>query len=289
MALITNNGTINYTLNGVTTDLSSNTVSTDLNVTYSAETRKTASPQTFSPGERIRYQVQVSNTGTGTFYNPRVTDNFGAAGADKPLTYAADTATAFLYEAGGTVTPVDVTVSTSAAGAEFRLAGTIPDDSYVILTYHADVSNTLTAAVTAITNTATFTANSGGTAGAVYNATASETITRETVTILKAASSATVSAGEPLTYTFTLTNIGTTETAVNSLTDRLPANFAVNTVSARMGTSVVTYARDTDYTVSADNLLVLDPATSSTQLVIPAASGGTAGITTVTITGTIVA
>ena len=293
MATITNNGTINYTINGETLDLQSNTVATDLNVSYQASMTKTASPTQFIPGDVITYQLLIKNTGSGTLYNPGVSDNLGEPTVSEtaPLTYVTGSASAYLYDSTDTVvTPLDITSITVGSNVEFTVSGTIPEGYYVVITYRTIVNTDIAATATSITNTAVFTANEGGISGAEYTVSASETITRDAVSIVKAATPDSVNPGDTLTYTFTLTNIENEPVTINTLTDQLPAAFDIaDTITVRIGATTVTYTEGTDYTVTDGNLLVISPAAASTPLSIPAATAGDAGITTITIIGTIVA
>ena len=290
MPTITNFGTMNYTVGGQNETLSSNTISTDLNVSYNSNMVKGASQSEFAPGDTITYQIRTTNTGTGTFYNLSLSDNLGSATTVKPLAYVENSVSAFLYNGAGTlVSSPAVTVSTDENGnAVFSVAGSVPEGYVLVLTYDATVNSTLETTVTSVTNTATFNANEGGVTGAAYSNTASTTINRETVTIVKSANAASVTPGDDLVYTFTLTNIGTNEVSVSSLTDQLPANFTPeNAITVTIGANTVTYLKDTDFTVSDSNNLVIAPAAASTPLTIPAATGETAGVTTISIPGTV--
>lgn len=290
MPTITNFGTMNYTVGGQNETLSSNTISTDLNVSYNSNMVKGASQNEFAPGDTVTYQIRTTNTGTGTFYNLSLSDNLGSATTTKPLAYVENSVSAFLYNGAGTlVSSPSVTVSTDENGnAVFSVAGSVPEGYVLVLTYNATVNSSLETTVTSVTNTATFNANEGGVTGAAYSNTASTTINRETVTIVKSANAASVTPGDDLVYTFTLTNIGTNEVSVSSLTDQLPANFTPsNAITATIGANTVTYLKDTDFTVSDSNNLVIAPAAASTPLTIPAATGETAGVTTISIPGTV--
>lgn len=290
MPKITNFGTMNYTVGGQNETLSSNTISTDLNVSYNSNMVKGASQSEFAPGDTVTYQIRTTNTGTGTFYNLSLSDNLGSATTVKPLAYVENSVSAFLYNAAGTlVSSPAVTVSADENGnVVFSVAGSVPEGYVLVLTYDATVNSTLETTVTSVTNTATFNANEGGVTGAAYSNTASTTINRETVTIVKSANAASVTPGDDLVYTFTLTNIGTNEVSVSSLTDQLPANFTPeNAITVTIGANTVTYLKDTDFTVSDSNNLVIAPAAASTPLTIPAATGETAGVTTISIPGTV--
>ncbi len=290
MPTITNFGTMNYTVGGQNETLSSNTISTDLNVSYNSNMVKGASQSEFAPGDTVTYQIRTTNTGTGTFYNLSLSDNLGSATTVKPLAYVENSVSAFLYNGAGTlVSSPAVTVSADENGnAVFSVAGSVPEGYVLVLTYDATVNSTLETTVTSVTNTATFNANEGGITGAAYSNTASTTINRETVTIVKSANAASVTPGDDLVYTFTLTNIGTNEVSVSSLTDQLPANFTPeNAITVTIGANTVTYLKDTDFTVSDSNNLVIAPAAASTPLTIPAATGETAGVTTISIPGTV--
>lgn len=290
MPTITNFGTMNYTVGGQNETLSSNTISTDLNVSYNSNMVKGASQSEFAPGDTVTYQIRTTNTGTGTFYNLSLSDNLGSATTVKPLAYVENSVSAFLYNGAGTlVSSPAVTVSADDNGnAVFSVAGSVPEGYVLVLTYDATVNSTLETTVTSVTNTATFNANEGGVTGAAYSNTASTTINRETVTIVKSANAASVTPGDDLVYTFTLTNIGTNEVSVSSLTDQLPANFTPeNAITVTIGANTVTYLKDTDFTVSDSNNLVIAPAAASTPLTIPAATGETAGVTTISIPGTV--
>lgn len=290
MPTITNFGTMNYTVGGQNETLSSNTISTDLNVSYNSNMVKGASQSEFAPGDTVTYQIRTTNTGTGTFYNLSLSDNLGSATTVKPLAYVENSVSAFLYNGAGTlVSSPAVTVSADENGnAVFSVAGSVPEGYVLVLTYDATVNSTLETTVTSVTNTATFNANEGGVTGAAYLNTASTTINRETVTIVKSANAASVTPGDDLVYTFTLTNIGTNEVSVSSLTDQLPANFTPeNAITVTIGANTVTYLKDTDFTVSDSNNLVIAPAAASTPLTIPAATGETAGVTTISIPGTV--
>lgn len=293
MAIITNFGTMNYNSGGTQATLNSNIVTTTLNVDYSSEMLKSAFPTEFSISDRIKYQVFFKNTSTGTFINPVVTDNLGTTStvpAITPQSYEAGSVSAFLYNENGTaVTPLAVTENIGTDSVSFNITGNIPAGYTMILNYETLINGNLGADVTSITNTATLTAETNTQAtAAVYTDSASATITRRTISIVKSASAGTVNPGDPLTYTFTLSNIGTDEVTINNITDQLPENFRTgNTITAVIGTTPVTYTNGTDYTVSESNLLVIQPAATSTPLTIPAASGNVPGVTTITISGTI--
>lgn len=288
MAIITNNGAINFIRNGEEVTIVSNTVETDVNVTYLAVFTKTAASDNFSAGGNVIYQLRIENSGTGTLFNPVVSDNLGGDGV--PLFVDENSVSGFLYNSDGTVAAADITLTQTATGAVFTVGGEIPEGAYAIITYSAIVDATLSPDITTITNTSTFTANEGTETGEVLTLTDTATVTRETVTISKAATPDTVNPGEALTYTFTLTNAENTAVEITSLTDSLPQNFVIdNIITADIGGTSVFYALGTDFTVSETNLLTINPAASSVPLTIPAATAGASGVTTVTITGTVTA
>lgn len=288
MAIITNNGAINFIRGGEAVTIVSNTVETDVNVTYLATFTKTAASESFSSGGNVIYQLRISNDGTGTLVNPVISDNLGGAGT--PLSVDENSVSGFIYYENGDVVPVDVALQQTADGAAFTVGGEIPEGAVVIITYSADVDAGLPSVVTTITNTSTFTANEGTETGEVLTLTDSATVTRETVTIVKEATPDTVNPGDTLTYTFTLTNAEDEEVEITSLTDSLPQNFVIdNIITANIGGTTVFYAIGTDFTVSDSNFLTINPVATSVPLTIPAAAGGNPGVTTVTITGTVTA
>ncbi len=288
MAIITNNGAINFIRGGEAVTIVSNTVETDVNVTYLATFTKTAASESFSSGGNVIYQLRISNDGTGTLVNPVISDNLGGAGT--PLSVDENSVSGFIYYENGDVVPVDVALQQTADGAAFTVGEEIPEGAVVIITYSADVDAGLPSVVTTITNTSTFTANEGTETGEVLTLTDSATVTRETVTIVKEATPDTVNPGDTLTYTFTLTNAEDEEVEITSLTDSLPQNFVIdNIITANIGGTTVFYAIGTDFTVSDSNFLTINPVATSVPLTIPAAAGGNPGVTTVTITGTVTA
>ena len=291
MTTMTNYGAINYTVNDQTSNLTSNTVSTNLDVVYNAALLKGVSPAKFAPSTHLTYQIAVQNRGTGTLYNPVITDNLGSDTLPKPLSYVPGSVSAFLYDSNGTqVSAVDVTPAIVNGNLTFTTSTALPQGYYLVVTYNAAVNSSLGSTTALITNTATLSAAEGSPTGTPYTTSASATVTRETVTLTKAVSAASVTPGDPLTYTFTMTNIGSTPAAVNCLTDQLPANFTVtDPITAVIGSQSVTYHQGTDYNVSPSNILTLTPASGSTPLTIPAACNGNAGVTTITINGTITA
>ena len=288
MAIITNNGAINFIRGGEEVTIVSNTVETDVNVTYLATFTKTAASESFSSGGNVIYQLRISNNGTGTLVNPVISDNLG--GTATPLSVDENSVSGFIYYENGDVVPVDVALQQTADGATFTVGEEISEGAVVIITYSADVDAGLPSVVTTITNTSTFTANEGTEAGEVLTLTDSATVTRETVTIVKEATPDTVNPGDTLTYTFTLTNAEDEEVEITSLTDSLPQNFVIdNIITANIGGTTVFYAIGTDFTVSDSNFLTINPVATSVPLTIPAAAGGNPGVTTVTITGTVTA
>ena len=92
-------------------------------------------------------------------------------------------------------------------------------------------------------------------------------------------------AGEPLPYTFTLTNQGNQAADSVTLTDQLPTGFSVTQVSVSAGGATTVLAPG-DYTVAADNTITI-PSTTGKAITVPAATVAAPGIATVAITGTV--
>ncbi len=141
-----------------------------------------------------------------------------------------------------------------------------------------------------ITNTVAVTANGGSAAGPAVTVTPSPTATllRDSyaeVTLYKEADKQSVMAGEPLTYTFTLTNQGNQAADSVTLTDQLPTGFSVTQVSVSAGGATTVLAPG-DYTVAADNTITI-PSTTGKAIAVPAATVAAPGIATVAITGTV--
>lgn len=289
-----NIGNIAYEVGGTTVNLASNEIITVLNADYSATLSLTASPETYSPGDIITFQADAINTNTGTLFNPVITHALTGI----PLSYVPNSATAFLYDDSTTPptgTPLAITeTSVANTSISFEFPTELAAKESIILTYDMQVATTGTIP-NSISSTDTFTANQASATGSVLTATATEVITRETFSIVKSSSPATVNPGDTLTYTFVLENLDSTAVTVKKVTDPLPSNYTVTGVTVKEGATgtPATYTKDTDYSVdTTTNELTIAPATATTQkLNVPAATGTAPNITpgtiTITITGTV--
>lgn len=284
MAIITNQGTITYTYSGASgsQNATSNVANVNVLDQYSLDVNKYAVPTTFIPGENVTYQVEINNTGSGSLYNITLSDNLSGS---NQLTYLANSAYLIIGSNRQQLTP------TTTNPLAFTLPNPLNSGDTAFVTYVATVDRNLSSTISSITNTVTATANGGSTSGSQVTATDSATITATqfaNVNITKSANQSNVNVGDTLVYTFRLTNTGNIDATGVVLTDTLPSNFQVTSITSQTGSQTTTWEANTDYELnSGTNELTLPNSSTSKTLVVPARTGGVDGVTTVTITGTI--
>ena len=282
---LNNQASIRYNYSGAGTGTAvSNTVTTNLLDRYTLAATKTPLSSTFRPGENVTYVIRVENNGSGDLYNVTIADDLGG-GADTPLVYNPASLRAYVDSIPVTISPVVQGGTLTAV-----LTAPLPAGTAAILVYTAQVRPDVDFTLQSITNTVAVTANGGSAAGPAVTVTPSPTATllRDSyaeVTLYKEADKQSVMAGEPLTYTFTLTNQGNQAADSVTLTDQLPTGFSVTQVSVSAGGATTVLAPG-DYTVAADNTITL-PSTTGKAIAVPAATVAAPGIATVAITGTV--
>ncbi len=282
---LNNQASIRYNYSGAGTGTAvSNTVTTNLLDRYTLAATKTPLSSTFRPGENVTYVIRVENNGSGDLYNVTIADDLGG-GADTPLVYNPASLRAYVDSIPVTISPVVQWGTLTAV-----LPAPLPAGTAAILVYTAQVRPDVDFTLQSITNTVAVTANGGSAAGPAVTVTPSPTATllRDSyaeVTLYKEADKQSVMAGEPLTYTFTLTNQGNQAADSVTLTDQLPTGFSVTQVSVSAGGATTVLAPG-DYTVAADNTITI-PSTTGKAITVPAATVAAPGIATVAITGTV--
>lgn len=284
MAIITNQGTISYTYTGSdgTQNSTSNVANVNVLDEFSLNINKFAVPNSFIPGENITYQVEVMNTGSGTLYNVTINDNLGGS---SQLAYIDSSAYSIIGSNRQPITP------TTTNPLTFTLPTPLNAGETAFITYVATVDRNLSSTISTITNVVSGTANGGSTTGQVINATDSAIINATefaNVNITKSASATNVNVGDTLTYTFRMVNTGNIDATGVVLTDTLPSNFSITSITSQTGSTITTW-NASDYNLdSANNTLTMPNDSTSKELVVPARVGGVDGVTTITITGTII-
>lgn len=281
---LNNQASIRYNYNNNTGTANSNTVTTNLLDQYTLTATKTPLSATFRPGENITYIVRVENNGSGELHNVTVTDDLGGGGANAPLVYQPSSLRSYVNN-----TPVTLAPTAQAGTLAATLPAPLASGDVALVIYTARVRPDAPFGLASVTNTASVTANGGSAAGAAVTVTPSPTATivrasYADVALYKEADKQSVVAGEPLTYTFTLTNTGNQEADTVTLTDRLPTGFSVTQVTVNNGNGTNVLATG-DYTVAADNTITV-PSTTGTPITVAAATAAAPGVTTVTVTGT---
>ena len=265
---------------------SSNTAVTNLITDYSISGYKQSLNTDYRAGENITYLIHISNDGTQPLYNVTVSDDLGGAGT--PLTYIIGSAS---LNYNGTNTPI---TPTTVNPLSFVLPNTLASGDLATITYIAKVNSTLADTITTITNTATIQANEGSPTGNIISVTPSPSITLSLadfadVSIIKTVSSDSIEIGEPFSYTITLSNTGNLDATGVVITDILPDNFEITSITSVTNGVQTTYSAD-DYTIeTSTNTLTLPSTTSALSITVPAATALGSGTTTVTITGSITA
>ncbi len=281
--ILPNRAQISYSDNGLTATALSNQTNTSLIDQYTMEATKTAVTPAIVPGSAGAYIVRIDNTGSGALYNPSVVDDLGdAVSGAQPLIYVGDSAKFYLNG-----DPITGTAAPGGTNVTFSATTVLQPGDNLIIVYAATLDPSQSESVT---NTITATANGGSASGAAVTATAEATITPQpyaNVAILKAAGQDTVVSGDSLTYTFTLLNTGTGPANSVVLTDVLPSEFSVTSITYDTGSGPVIASQD-DYEVAAPtNTLTFPKGGSAVTLNAPAASDNGPGTVTIEVTGTI--
>lgn len=257
-------------------DTTSNVATTNLIQEHSIEIEKTSLNSSFRPGENITYLLTITNNGSEALTNVQISDNLG--GGSYPLAYV-DASARLIVD--GEITLI---VPTDTQPLEFTIAGPIASGDQVILIYIARVNPTLSMEINSITNTVTASADRcSEPATTCYTISLAEFAE---LSINKEVSDDEINVGQQFSYILTLSNTGNIEANNVVITDVLPENFEITSITSQTG-GVTTNYNSGDYDLDpSDNKLTL-PNGSGTPIVVPAASGGTPGTTVITITGSI--
>ena len=267
MAEVTNLASVTYSYTGARSpsDADSNVLVTNVLSQTSLSVTKTPLGDTYIPGDNHSFAIRVENTGTVSVDNVVIQDNLGE------LTTGDDTITLMnyipgsgLYSLNGSefaeveptnLDPITIAVPTLA-----------PGDIYVFL-YTAETVAGTTA--TEITNTATVSGDSNGTP---VSASTTATITEGTyanITVQKFGSDTNIAALEDFSYTLILTNSGNTAATDITVTDALPENFSLESVTFTDSAGTTTTLDTSDYTLTGTTLTI-PSASSALDLTIPA-------------------
>ncbi len=289
---LNNYANVSYSYSGAVTpgSVTSNTTLTTLLDEYSLFATKTALVNTFRPGDRLAYVLQLENNGQGPIYNITVSDDLGGvipgSPLQNPLGYLQGSAR--LYSNGE---PVAIIPTMENNRLVFQLPSPLMPRDNATIVYMASVNPDLPVSVGSITNSATITGNGCSATGAAIPdiPVVSETVVRELyaeLSILKEADKHQIVSGETLTYTFTIANSGNIEATPVTLTDRLPANFTPALVSVTINGYTTTY-NPGQYNLDPRTNEITLPNAYGPQIIVPAATELGPGIASVLIAGVV--
>ena len=280
---ITNTASSTYSFgSGRVSSATSNVASTTLLAQYQIEATKTAQVSTYRAGDNVPYILELKNTGTSAVYNVSISDNLGGGGE---LDYV--TGSAYIIN-NGVLTQV---TPTSTSPLEITVIDEMPSESDIIVLYTARVDPNLASTIGDITNTVTLTAfeTAGGTEISDLP-TPTATITRESyalVQMTKVVSSSEIRVGVPFSFYITLENSGNIDATDIVITDILPANFTINSITSNTGGAITNFT-SSEYTLDLpSNTLTMPSSSSSLTITVPSASSSSGNQTIVTITGQI--
>lgn len=201
MATFTNQATLTYNGNVITSNITSGEILEALSAT------KTAVIGTYTQDSEITYVISIVNSGSTSYSGLTITDNLGAYSFSTttlvPLSYVNGSVRYYrdgILQADPTVTTDDYSLVINDITVPANGVATI---IYVVRTNQYAPLTT----ASSITNTAVISGNS------ITSITVSETVTPESeasLTITKSICPATVTENGQVTYTFTIQNIGNT-------------------------------------------------------------------------------
>lgn len=268
---ITNEASTTYQFNGSSevNNLTSNENTIVLEDTQGLVLTKNSNPSDFLAGEIITYSITITNTSASFLTGVRIIDNLGGGNLAYVLGSASLTTATQTYPVTPIATnPLTFTLQQLGVGASMTL------------TYRAQVIFNLPNTVTTITNTVQGIGyTSTGTITGFANRTIQKKNSGVDITFNKSASETNVFTGQVYSYRLTYVNGTSTGAVALTITDQLPANFEVTSITVRVGGgSEMTLSSD-DYTISNTNFLTIPSSTGNT-ITIPAN-----GTTIVTING----
>ena len=249
-------------VNNISSNINSVTLN-DLGLTIS----KTASPSEFVAGSIIDYTVTITNNSSSYLSGVRIIDNLGGGN----LAYVVGSGRLSTLGTNYPVSPVATNPLT------FTLQQLNVGQS-MTLTYKSQVIFNLPSSVTSITNTVN---GIGYTSTGTINGSDSETIQKknnDSVEITKTSSASSVNPNQSFDYILTLTNTSSTLARIPSVTDQLPSNFTLTSVSLKTGSGSTTTLNPSDYTLSGSNLLTI-PSTATPLVNVP---GNSSRVITIT-------
>ena len=267
---ITNEATSTYVFDGSSEQniVNSNVNEIDLQAVQGLTITKSATPSTFVPGDIISYTVTITNSSSSFLNGVRIIDNIGGGN----LAYVVGSARLTAGNQTYPVTPVATNPLTFAL-QQLGVGATMT------LTYRCQVIFNLPSSVETITNTVQGIGyTSTGTIVGFDNASITR-INNVEFTLSKTASVTSVLPRQPISYFLTLNNNNQTNATAISVTDQLPSNFVVTSISLRIGSGATTTLLATDYTLSSGNLLNI-PSASGPTVTVPAN-----GATVITVNG----
>ncbi len=284
MPTFTNQATLYYNNNVTTSNVVTGELLEVLTVT------KTAVSETYGRGDTVTYIISIVNSGNIPYTGLTVTDNLGeyttGNAAVVPLTY--DTGTVRYYINGALqATP------TIGGTAPLTITGVnVPANGTALIVY-STTANEFAPLETdgAITNTATV---SGGGLAAPITATETINVTSEPLlNITKSLSPTAVIDNGPITYTFTISNLGNTAAEVTDsviVTDNFDPILTIQSVTLD-GTALTegtdyTYVTATGAFATVAGRITVPPATYSQD---PTTGRITIepGVAVLTVTGTV--
>ena len=260
--IINNTANTNYSFvgSGDTYSASSNSLPINFENSSGLIITKSATPETFVAGDIINYTVTITNSSSNYLNGVRIIDDLGGGNLAYVLSSASLQTASVTYPVSPVATnPLTFTLQQLAVGAT------------ITLRYKAQVIFNLPSTVSMITNTIK---GIGYTASGTITGYANCTITKRNsaeFSITKTANVTDVIPRQTFNYYLTLTNnTGVTASPVR-VTDNLPSNFTLVSVSLKIGNGPTTTLNATDYVISAGNIFSL-PSASGPMVSVPANS-----------------
>lgn len=280
---INNSANITYEHGTLIDSANSNLVTTMLAENYSLNATKSAQNIDWKPSENLTFIIRVENDGTEPIYAISLQYNLGGT-TNILLNYIVASARMFRNDTLTGITP------TSVSPLTLVIPGTLEPGEVVLLSYVAKVIGNIDSDITEITNEITVVGHKESESGPTISVTPSPSVTipkadYADVSIKKIADKDQIAVGEQLTYTFQLENSGNIEASNVIITDNLPTNFTITSITSETD-GVTTTFDAADYSLDENNKLILPTSTTKT-ISIPASSTSGVGLTTVTIIGTI--